>query len=52
MADFVDHVNLATDGDCDDEPEREAQDDDDDSDPPAMALAPKSPESLLNYRAD
>jgi hypothetical protein len=52
MADFVEHVNLATDGNCDDEPEREAQDDNDESDPPAMALAAVSLELLLNYRAD
>jgi hypothetical protein len=52
MADFVEHINVATDED-DVEPDREAQDDDDeDPDPPAMALAAMSLDSLLNYRAD
>jgi hypothetical protein len=52
MEDFVEHVNLTTDGCDDEEPEREAVDKDEDNDPPAMALAAMSLESLLNYRAD
>jgi hypothetical protein len=51
MEDFVEHVNLTTDGCDDEEPEREAVDKDEDNDPPAMALAAMSLESLLNYRA-
>jgi hypothetical protein len=52
MADFVEHVNIATDA-ADDEPPRESEDEkEDDQDSPAMALAAMSLESLLNFRAD